>query len=120
MGGDGRTPGPASPGSPPASKRGPAALRGRCAPARALAPAGPSTSARVLQTPAPTNHSAGVRPRLLSVREAACYVGISHWTLRQKAWEGELPEVRLGRRLLFDLRDLDAWIERSKHHRGIR
>lgn len=30
------------------------------------------------------------------------------------AWRGEIPEVRIGRRLLFDLVDLDALIEHSK------
>ena len=55
-----------------------------------------------------------VRPRLLSVRQAAAYLGISHWTVRELVWKGELPEVRLGRRLLLDLRDLDRLIEARK------
>ncbi len=52
--------------------------------------------------------------RLLSVKEAAAYLGISPWTMRGLGWNGEIPEVKIGRRRLFDRRDLDAFVERSK------
>jgi hypothetical protein len=29
-------------------------------------------------------------------------------------WTGTLPHIRRGRRILLDLRDLDAWIDRAK------
>ena len=59
--------------------------------------------------------SPGIRPRLLSLPEAARYLGgISVWTVRAMAWRGEIPEVRIGRRLLFDVQDLDSLVERSK------
>jgi excisionase family DNA binding protein len=51
----------------------------------------------------------------MDIRAAAVYLGkISHWTVRELVWSGALPEVRIGRRLLFDVRDLDELIERSK------
>ncbi len=56
----------------------------------------------------------------MDVHAAADYLGVSHWTVRDFAWRGELPEVRLGRRLLFDMRDLDALIERNKRREGQR
>jgi excisionase family DNA binding protein len=60
-----------------------------------------------------------IRPRLLSVPEAARYLGgISVWTVRALAWRGEIPEVRIGRRLLFDVQDLDSLVERSKWSHG--
>jgi excisionase family DNA binding protein len=52
--------------------------------------------------------------RLLTLREAACYLGISPWTLRELTWKGSLPVVRMTRKLHFDLQDLDRFIEASK------
>ncbi len=52
--------------------------------------------------------------RLLSVPEAASYLGVSVWTIRGLGWNGEIPEVKIGRRKLFDREDLDRFIERSK------
>jgi excisionase family DNA binding protein len=56
-----------------------------------------------------------VTPRLLNIKQAAKYLGTAVWTLRDLEWRGELPAVRnLGRRLLFDIRDLDQLIQRKK------
>ena len=57
-----------------------------------------------------------VKPRLLTAREAGAYLGFkSHWPVRELAWRGELPVVRIGkRRVMFDIRDLDEWIEKQK------
>jgi excisionase family DNA binding protein len=52
--------------------------------------------------------------RLLALPEAAAYLGISPWTVRELQWKGKLPRVDLGRKLLFDRADLDALIERQK------
>jgi excisionase family DNA binding protein len=54
------------------------------------------------------------RARLLSLRDAAVYVALSYWTLRELIWRGELPSVRVGRRVLVDLEDLDSFVERCK------
>ena len=63
-------------------------------------------------------------PRLLDVKDAAEYLGgISEATIRRLVERGELRPVRLpsvrhagemGRRLLFDVRDLDAVVEKWK------
>lgn len=50
--------------------------------------------------------------RLLSAREAAHYLGVSHRTIWAWARDGELPVTRLGRRVLFDRSRLDEIIER--------
>jgi excisionase family DNA binding protein len=65
--------------------------------------------------------------RLLSVHEAAAYLGMSHWTVRDLLHAGTIKPVRLWlgkdrdgrdrgdvRRILVDRRDLDELIERSK------
>ena len=52
--------------------------------------------------------------RLLPLPEAAAYLGLSPWTVRELQWKGKLPRVDLGRKLLFDRVDLDDLIERQK------
>jgi excisionase family DNA binding protein len=50
-----------------------------------------------------------VDARLLSTRQAADYLGISAWTVRRLAHDGELPFIRR-KYFYFDLRDLDRYI----------
>jgi len=57
-------------------------------------------------------------PRLLSQQEAATYLGISYWTLRDLTFRGEVPHVKIGRRILVDRLDLDAYLDRAKIHHG--
>jgi excisionase family DNA binding protein len=52
--------------------------------------------------------------RLLNVRDAARYLGATPATLYAKIWRREIPFVKFGRSVRFDLRDLDALIEGSK------
>jgi len=59
-----------------------------------------------------------LQPRLLSQKEAAAYLGISYWTVRDLCFRGDILFVRIGKRILIDLKDLDAYIERSKIHQG--
>lgn len=54
------------------------------------------------------------RARVLSLREAAGYLSLSHWTLREMIWRGELPSVRVGRRILIDLEDIEEFISSRK------
>jgi excisionase family DNA binding protein len=61
-----------------------------------------------------TKPPGSIRRRLLSLPEAAEYLGLSPWTVRELAGKGRLPCVRITRKLLFDLRDLDALIDREK------
>ena len=54
--------------------------------------------------------------RLLTLKEAAIYLGRSPWSMRNLAWSGHVPVVRNegGRKLFFDIHDLEAFIEKSK------
>ncbi len=52
--------------------------------------------------------------RLLSLKAAGDYLSISFWAVRTLIWNGQLASVRMGRRVLVDVRDLDAWIEKNK------
>ena len=67
-------------------------------------------------TPAADSQSAALdnRRRLLTLEEAAEYLALSTWTVRDLVWKGRLRVVRLTRRLHFDRRDLDRLIEEAK------
>jgi len=52
--------------------------------------------------------------RLLSVEEAAKYLGVQKSTIYSWAWRRKIPSVKMGRRLLFDQQDLDRMIEAGK------
>lgn len=61
--------------------------------------------------------SSRVVPRLLRVREAACYLGMSTKAIRQLIMSGELPYVQRkpgNSPFLIDRRDLDRWTETHK------
>jgi len=52
--------------------------------------------------------------RLLSEKETAVYLGRSVWSIREMRYAGKLPFVKDGKRVLFDILDLDSWIDKSK------
>lgn len=52
--------------------------------------------------------------RLLGSKDAARYLCISPRTLWTLQNCGTIPNVRIGRKVLFDRVDLDAWIEAQK------
>ena len=49
--------------------------------------------------------------RLISVEDAARYLGVQKSTIYSWAWRRKIPSVKMGRRLLFDREDLDQMIE---------
>ena len=55
--------------------------------------------------------------RLLSVEGSARYLGVRKSTIYSWAARRQIPSVKIGRRLLFDRKDLDKMIEEQK--RGI-
>ena len=63
-------------------------------------------------------HPNGLAPRLLAQQAAAAYLGISYWTLRDLTFKGEVPHVKIGRRILVDRLDLDAYLDRAKIRQG--
>ncbi|MCH7804336.1 MAG: helix-turn-helix domain-containing protein [Acidobacteria bacterium] len=54
------------------------------------------------------------KKRLISVAEAAKYLGVQKSTIYSWAWRRKIPSVKMGRRLLFDREDLDRMIEAGK------
>jgi len=53
-------------------------------------------------------------PRLLTVKQAAVYLGRTETATRQLAAAGGIPVVRGDARVMFDRRDLEQWIDRHK------
>lgn len=49
-------------------------------------------------------------PRLLDAKHAAAYLGISETTLRGL----RLPVLKIGRAVRYDVRDLDAFVDRLR------
>ncbi len=52
--------------------------------------------------------------RYCTIKEAATYTGLPQSTLYEYAAQGTLPAIKLGRRVLFDLHDIDNVMAASK------
>lgn len=55
-----------------------------------------------------------VQRRMLKYADAATYLGISLRSMKQLAADGLIRKTPIGHRVLFDVRDLDEFIERVK------
>jgi hypothetical protein len=53
-------------------------------------------------------------PRLLNIEMASAFLGTTTWCMRKLVWEREIAHIRLGQRLLFDIRDLESFITAQK------
>ena len=55
-------------------------------------------------------------PRLLPLKQAAEWLGLTLWSIRERIWAGDIPVVRFpgGRKQFIDTRDLEAFIQRNK------
>ena len=55
-------------------------------------------------------------PRLLTLKKAAEYLGLTVWGMRERVWSGDIPVVRFpgGRKIYIDSLDLEALIKRNK------
>ncbi len=58
--------------------------------------------------------------RLYTLKEAAEYLGRSEWGMRDLMWKGEIPYVcqKGGRKLFFDIVDMDEFVEKNKSVSG--
>jgi excisionase family DNA binding protein len=55
-----------------------------------------------------------MKPRLLTVEQAAVYLGRTKEAVEHMIAGGKLPVVRADRRVFLDVRDLDRWIDANK------
>jgi hypothetical protein len=73
-------------------------------------------SSETQESARPRCTSYAVTPRLLPLRQAAQYLGLTVWALRERIWAGALPVVQFpgGRKQYLDVRDLDEFIDQHK------
>ena len=59
-----------------------------------------------------------VNKRLLDVKSAAEYLSISRALLYQVATKGMIPNIKINSRRLFDVNDLDEFVDRLKREQS--
>lgn len=47
-------------------------------------------------------------------KQAAQYIGCSYWTILEMAKKGQVPHIRVGKRVLFRQTVLDEWMEEQE------
>ena len=62
------------------------------------------------------NNNIGRGPRLLPLKDAAAWLGLTVWAMRERIWAGDIPVVRFpgGRKMYVDSRDLEDFIQKNK------
>lgn len=58
--------------------------------------------------------STAPKKRLLTLKEAAEYLGRSLYSMRTLVWDGKVPVVQDGRKMWVDIMDLDNYIDHNK------
>jgi hypothetical protein len=55
-------------------------------------------------------------PRLMTIKQASQFLGLTTWALRERIWSGQLPVVTFpgGKKQYLDRDDLDGFIQRNK------
>ena len=55
-------------------------------------------------------------PRLLPLKDAAEWLGLTVWAMRERIWAGDIPVVQFpgGRKMFIDTLDLEAFITENK------
>lgn len=48
-----------------------------------------------------------IERKTLGVDDAEAYSGLSKWTLRRKAYAGEIASIKVGKRLLIPIAEID-------------
>ncbi len=52
--------------------------------------------------------------RLYSIKELVREIGATAWFWRTQIWDGQLPIVQVGRKMLIDRVDVEAFIQKHK------
>ena len=52
--------------------------------------------------------------RLYSIKELVREIGATEWFWRTQIWDGQLPYVQVGKKMLIDREDLEAFIQKHK------
>jgi hypothetical protein len=52
--------------------------------------------------------------RLYSIKDLVTEIGATEWFWRTQIWDGQLPYVQVGRKMLIDCEDVEAFIQKHK------
>jgi len=52
--------------------------------------------------------------RLYSIKELVSHIGATEWFWRSQIWDGQLPYVQVGRKMLIDMNDVESFIQKHK------
>jgi len=57
-----------------------------------------------------------ISPRLLALKDATNWLGLTVWAMRERIWAGDIPVVQFpgGRKQYIDVHDLEAFINTNK------
>lgn len=72
-----------------------------------------SVVAAKIRADVPATGSTSITARLLTVDQAAVYLGRTKDAVQHMIGARKLPVVRDGRRVFLDVRELDRWIEQN-------
>jgi excisionase family DNA binding protein len=55
-------------------------------------------------------------PRLMTIKQASGYLGLTVWALRERIWRGQIPFVKFdgGRKTYLCIDDLESFIEKHR------
>ena len=54
------------------------------------------------------------KKRLLSLKELVQEFGVTMWFWRTQIWDGKLPFMQVGRKILVDVQDVETFINAEK------
>ncbi|MFH1982947.1 MAG: helix-turn-helix domain-containing protein [Pseudomonadota bacterium] len=52
--------------------------------------------------------------RLFSIKDLVAEIGATEWYWRTQIWDGQLPFVQVGRKMLVDREDVEKFIQKHK------
>jgi len=52
--------------------------------------------------------------RLFSIRELVLEIGATEWFWRTQIWDGQLPYVKVGKKMFIDREDIETFIKNNK------
>jgi len=57
-----------------------------------------------------------ISPRLLPLKDAAQYLGLTVWAIRERIWAGQIPVIQFpgGRKQYIDIQDIELFIQKNK------
>jgi len=70
----------------------------------------PAVKVQSAAIPVTNLNSVSVTPRLLTIKAAAAYLSATVWAVRTLLWQQEIRHTQIGRRILIDRADLDAFV----------